>query len=636
MSFYSVGVSALNNAQLALTTAGHNIANVATDGYHRQSVTLVTNVPIKTGSGFIGQGANVQTITRAYNSFLDGQVSQAQTQVSSLNAYQSQINQIDNMLADPNAGLSPALQNFFSAVGNVATNPQSIPARQSLVSSGSAMVSRFQALAQNFNDIQNGINTQITSSVNTINSLAQQISSVNTQIVALTGATNQQPNDLLDTRDKLISQLNQLVRATTVSQSDGSVNVFIGNGQPLVIGNQTFALTASPSSEDASTVVVGYQSGGGNIVLPNGSLSGGSLGGLLDFRTNTLNPAQNALGQIALTIAKNVNDQQALGQDLAGVAGTKFFTLPTPTTLTGSFNTGTATLSGVISNVSALTTSDYQVQVTGTGPNAYSVTNLTTNVTTSGLDDTTVLTAIPGLTLSLGGVVAVGDKFTVQPTKYAAQNIALSSTINATTVAAASPVVANAKSTNTGTAQVTDSELTALPLPSLPITLTFNSATNQFSYGAGPTLVNYTAGSPMTIAGNITLTLSGAPANGDVFTIGANTNGVADNRNMLLMANLQTANTMVPGSSGGATTSYQGAYSQLVSFVGNKAAEIKVTAAAQQNMLTQAQSAQQSLSGVNLDEEAANLLRYQQAYQAAGKMMQIATTLFNTLLSITP
>jgi flagellar hook-associated protein 1 FlgK len=219
--------------------------------------------------------------------------------------------------------------------------------------------------------------------------------------------------------------------------------------------------------------------------------------------------------------------------------------------------------------------------------------------------------------------------FGIQPTRNGAQNIALSNTLTTSTIAAASPVVVNASTGNTGTASIKDSGITALPVPALPITLTYNSATNQFSYGAGPTLVTYTPGTPMTIAGNAFVTLTGMPANGDVFTIGANTNGVADNRNALLLAKLQTANTM-----GGGTTSYQGSYSQMVSQVGNKAAEVNVTLQAQQNLLTQSRNSQQALSGVNLDEEAANLLKYQQAYQAAGKMMQIANNMFDTLLSL--
>lgn len=646
MSIFSIGAGALNAAQLGLSTAGHNIANVNTVGYHRQVVSQATNLAIMTGNGFVGQGAHVDTIKRVYSEFLDGQVLQSQTQASQLDAYQTQIKQIDNILADPNAGLSPALQDFFKAVGDVATNPQSVPSRQSLISGATALVTRFQTLDQRFSEIRTGLNSQITASVTNINSLAQQIANVNNQIVAQTSATNQPANDLLDARDNLISQLNQLVSATVVKQGDGTFNVFIGNGQPLVIGQQTFNLTATPSPLDQGRIEVGYQGGSGNIILPNGSLSGGSLGGLLDFRVSTLDSAQNALGRIAITMAKNFNDQQALGQDLNGLAGQDFFALPTPNIIASTGNTGTGTLSGVVSSASALTLSDYQIKVTGTGPNTYSLTDLTNNTTTSGFTDATLATAIPGVTLTLGGgwAPAVGDVFSVQPTRDGAKNIALSGTINATTIAAAAPIVTSAAVTNTGTGKVSAGSVDAATQPPLnpalkdSVRIVFTSATayNVIDDTSATTLATgatYSANSNISYNGWI-VQISGAPAAGDTFTVAANSNGVSDNRNMLLMAKLQTANTMEPSASGVPTTSYQGAYSQLVSQVGNKAAEVNVTSQAQQNLLTQAKNSQQALSGVNLDEEAASLMQYQQAYQAAGKMMEIANKMFDTLLQL--
>ncbi len=632
MSFYSVGVGALNAAQLGLTTAGHNIANVSTEGYHRQATNQATNVALMTGSGFIGQGVHVDTIKRVYSQFLDNQVLQAQTQASHLGAYQMEIAQLDNILADPDSGLSPALQDFFKAVGDLSTNPQSVPSRQALLSAANALVTRFQTLDRRFTEVREGVNSQITENVNLINSYAQQIAKINDQIVILTGTTSQPPNDLLDTRENLIAQLNQHVRTTVVQQDDGAINVFIGSGQPLVIGQQTFSLSAVPSPDDQGRIEVGYRSGSTTILLPRDSLTGGTLGGLLDFRNSTLDSSQNALGRVALALAETFNEQHRLGQDLAGTLGLDFFTLtPSATTVLGNVsNTGSGVVSADLVNVSNLTTSDYTLSYDGAN---YTLRRDSDNTQWSGATLGALNTAFStteGFQLTLAsGTINAGDRYTVQPTRFAARNIGLSSTINTTTIAAAAPVVVNAATTNTGAAKVTNSGITATPLPALPITLTYNSTTSQFSYGAGPTLVAYTPGSPMTIAGNIQVTMTGAPANGDVFTIGANTNGVSDNRNALLLAKLQTANLLEGG-----TASYQGAYSQLVSQVGNKAAEVQVTAQAEANLLAQARSSQQALSGVNLDEEAANLLRYQQAYQAAGKMMQIANNMFDTLLSI--
>lgn len=632
MSFYSVGVSALSAAQMGLSTAGHNISNVNTDGYHRQSISQATNVPLMTGAGFVGQGTHVDTVKRMYSQFLDNQVLQAQTQSAHLTAYQTEVSQLDNILADPNAGLSPALQDFFKSVNDVATNPQSVPSRQALLSAGNALVTRFQTLDRRFTEIRDGLNSQISENVNLVNSYAQQIANINDQIVLLTGNSSQPPNDLLDTRENLVAQLNQIVKSTVVVQSDGSYNVFIGNGQPLVVGQQTFNLVATPSPDDQQRIEVGYQNGTKTVILPKNSLTGGTLGGLLDFRANSLDPSQNALGRVAVGLAETFNAQHKLGQDLNGALGQNFFTFnPSETVVTSNVNnTGGGVVTASILNASNLSTSDYSLTFDGTN---YTLQRASDNTSWSGASIAALNTAFSGtegfqLNLASGAINA-GDRYTIQPTRYGARYLGLAPTLDTNTIAAAAPVVVNASTTNTGAAKVTGTSITATPLPALPIALTYNSTTGQFSYGAGPTLVTYTPGTPMTIAGNVQITMTGTPGNGDVFTLGPNANGISDNRNALLLAKLQTASTMVGG-----TASYQGAYSQLVSQVGNKSAEVQVTAKAEANLLAQATSAQQALSGVNLDEEAANLLRYQQAYQAAGKMMQIATTMFDTLLSI--
>lgn len=641
MSLFTVGLSGLNAAQIGLATTGHNITNASTDGYHRQTIVQGTNLATPTGSGFIGQGTNVETIKRVYSQFLDNQLQQVQTKSSYLDSYLSQINQIDNMLADSNSGLSPALQDFFSAVGDVSSNPQAVASRQSMLSSGSALISRFQTLFSRFNDLQNGVNTQIGDSVTQINSYAQQIANLNSQIIAQTSSGNQPPNDLLDQRGNLINQLNQQVGATVVKQSDGSYNVFIGNGQPLIVGNTVYQLAAVRSPEDQQRVEVAYQYGGKTTLLGNGSLSGGSLGGLLDFRNQSLIPAQNELGRVAMALAQTFNAQHQLGQDLSGNLGQNFFSVPSPTVIPSTNNTGTGSITATLSSQAALTTDDYRILYNGT---TYTVTDLSTNTSTSGLSSATLAAAIPGVTLAVGATPAAGDVFTIQPTRYAARDIALSNTITINTIAAAAPIATAAATSNTGSGTISTGTVNATPTtpdpshPSTdlnlrqPVTITFNNPPTSFSVsGAGPGLpatVAYTAGANISFNG-WTVQISGKPAAGDLFTIGPNTNGVSDNRNMLALAKLQTANTMIGG-----TASYQGAYSQIVSQVGNKAAETQVTSDAQSSLLTQTKNAQQSLSGVNLDEEAANLMRYQQAYQASGKMLQIASTLFNSILSI--
>ncbi len=640
-SIFGIGVSALNAAQAGLTTTGHNISNVNTPGYSRQQIIQSSNIPLYTGAGFIGQGVQVDTVRRIYNEVLNGQVLQAQTQSSQLDTYSAQISQIDNMLADATAGLSPALQDFFNGAQNVATSPSSTPARQTMLSGAQAMVSRFQALDQRFQEIRDGVNGEVVSGIGEVNSYAQQIATINRQIVLAQSASNDQlpANDLLDQRDQLISDLNKIVQVTTVKQDDGSLNVFIGNGQTLVIGQQSFTLTATPSPEDPRQLEVGMKVGGSTVLLGQGSMQGGSLGGVLAFRSEALDPAQNAFGRVAIGLAQTFNDQHQLGMDLNGAMGGDFFRVPAPGVIPDTLNPTGASAAVTISDTGALTTSDYRLSYDGS---AWKMLNTTTNqavaMTGSGTSADPYVADGLSIVVTPPAVATYAASFLIQPTRNGARDIGVA--INDTAkIAAAAPIAAGATLANIGTGKISAGSVNTPPPPNANlqdnVTIAFTDATH-FSVTDNTTStvlatgVDYdpTKGASATYNG-WTIKLTGAPAAGDTFTVGPGVTGVSDNRNALLLAGLQTQNTLAGG-----TTSYQGAYSQLVSFVGTKTREIQVMAAAQNNLVAQTQQAQQSVSGVNLDEEAANLMRYQQAYQAAGKMMQIASTLFNTLLNL--
>lgn len=633
---FGVGLSGLNAAQAGLTTAGHNISNAATPGYNRQQTVQANGIPQLTGAGFIGNGVQVVTIRRVYNEFLTHQVAQAQTQSSQLDSYYAQIKQLDNMLGDPNSGLSPALQSFFTAVDDVAAHPAAVPSRQALLSGAQSLVSRFQSLNQRFTEIREGINSQIAGSVTTINSLAQQIARLNQNIVLTQSSAGGQPaNDLLDQRDELVAQLNREVNATVVKQSDGSYNIFIGNGQALVMGAQTLALTATASSADPSRMVIGYSSGGGTILIPESSLQGGALGGYLAFRNGTLDGAQNALGRVAVGLAQTFNDQHRLGQDLNGALGGNFFNVPAPNVIAASGNNPASSITVSISSVSALTTSDYKFSFDGTN---YTLTRLSDGVTSSTAvapSGAAPLT-FDGISIT-GATLNAGESFQIQPTRNGAHDISVAIGDTAK-IAAAAPIRTAAALANTGTARISAGSVNAPPPTNAnlqqPVTITFHSPYDgKFDVtgtGTGLPAPNqtYTEGADISFNG-WTARISGNPAAGDVFTVGPNSNGTADNRNALLLAGLRTSNTLIGG-----TASYQSAYGQLVSNIGNKTRELEVTSKAQANLVDQTRQAQQALSGVNLDEEAANLLRYQQAYQAAGKVMQIAAKLFDTVLEL--
>lgn len=638
---FGTSVSALNTAQFGLATTQHNIANANTAGYNRQQIVVSARSAQLSGSGFLGQGSDVSTIKRVYNEFLAGQVMSGQGQASNLDSYYTQIQPINNMLADPTAGVAPALQDFFSAANGVSNTPESSAARQTMLSSAQSLASRFQSMNQRLTDISDSINGQISTSVTTINSYAQQIATLNNTVaLALATSGGKPPNDLLDQRDLIISQLNQEIKVSVIKQGDGSLNLFIGSGQSLVVGAQAYGLQTVQSSSDPSKLEVATGAGGGNVIqLQQNSIQGGKLGGTLAFRSQSLDSAQNSLGLVAMGLAGTFNQQHQLGQDLNGALGVNFFAQPVPVVNKNSANTGTAAIGTSVSDYSKLTGSDYTLAYDGAN---YTLTRLSDNTVTT---SATLPLAVDGLNISLtSGAPAANDSFLIRPTVNGAQSIAVAITDPAK-VAAAAPILASTGLTNTGTGNISAGTVNppppvtadpAHPLTDLnlkqPVTITFTSATTFNVTGTGAGLpavgVPYTAGNNITYNG-WTVQITGAPGINDTFAVGPNTSASTDNRNALLLASLQTQKALLGG-----TANYQGVYSQLVSQVGNKTRELQVTSQAQNTMVQQTIQEQQSVSGVNLDEEAANLLRYQQAYQAAGKAMQIASTLFDTLLSL--
>lgn len=416
----NISVSGLNAAQAGLLTTSHNIANASTPGYNRQSIVQVTNNPQFTGAGYIGTGTIVTNVQRIYNGFLTTQVLGAQSTAAQLSTYSSQISQLDNLLGDSTTGLSPSLQSYFTAMSAAASDPSSIAARQSVISSAQTLTDSFQTLSGQLSQMRDGVNSQITTEVGTINSLTTQIATINQQIAdAQTGNAQQQPNDLLDQRDQLISTLNNEVRITTHSESDGSVSVFFGSGQPLVVGNQTYKLTTLPDKEDSANVQIGVNIGGsGTTVVPESLITGGNLGGLLNYRSQTLDSAQNGLGRIALALATSMNAQHQLGQDMNGNLGGNLFKPLVLNTLPAKANTGTGTLSANV------TVSDYKVSYSG---GVYNITRLSddTNLGSFG----TLPQLVDGVQIRLAsGTPTNGDSFLVSPANQAGQRVTAMST----------------------------------------------------------------------------------------------------------------------------------------------------------------------------------------------------------------
>ena len=635
---YGIGVSALKAAQAGINVTAHNIANANTPGYSRQEIVQAALLPQNTGSGFFGQGTDVVAVKRIYSEFLGAQLTEAQTRSSNLSTQFDLASQISNLLGDSNGGLSTSLQDFFSAANAVSDAPESIAARQALLGSGQSLSNRLQTLDGRITEIRDGLNGQINNSVTLINSYAKQISALNDTIVrtqAQTGQT-QAPNDLLDQRDQLISQLSQEIRVTSIKQPDGSMDVFIGNGQSLVIGTQTATLQAAASLTDQSALEVVYINNNAVSRIQQSALQGGNLGGYLAFRNDVLDPAQNALGRIAIGLADTFNQQHQQGIDLNGALGGAFFNVGSPQVTAASNNVGNASVSATISDSGALTGADYDLRFDGANYTLFNVSNnaVVQSFTAAQLATPQVVSGT-GITLQrTAGSEVAGDAWRIRPTVAGARDFTLAITDPAR-IAAANPVRGNTSLANLGNATIAQPVVSGgLPLDAnlqQPITLTFGTPPNTYTAtgtGAPVGAQPYTSGATITINGWSTQ-ISGTPVAGDTFTVSANSNASTDGGNMLKLAQLQTANTLANG-----TTSYQGAYGQLIAQVGSQTRELDVTSQAQSSMLAQISRAQQSESGVNLDEEAANLLKYQQAYQAAAKAMAIAQAMFDSLLQL--
>ncbi|THC40455.1 flagellar hook-associated protein FlgK [Massilia sp. Mn16-1_5] len=644
----SIGKSGLFAAQTALATTGHNITNANVEGYSRQGVVQANSTAMETGVGFTGTGTKVAEIKRYSDDFLNNQVRTATASTASLDAYYAQVSQIDNLLADTTSGLSPAIQNFFSAVQDVTGNGASIPSRQALMSAAETLAGSFQQIDARLEEIGEGVNSQIETNVNLINTYAKQIAEINSKIGSYGSTEQRQPNDLLDQRDQLIMELNKHVKASVTAGSNNALNVSIGNGQPLVVGQQAFQLATMKTPTDLTRLTVGYVTGDKVTQLPENALTGGELGGMLEFRTNTLDRVQNQIGRLALGMAMTFNDQHKLGIDSNGLQGKDFF-VQAPAFVTAAVDnakTSTAKVGAQVLDPTKLTDSDYKVESDGS---SFFVTRMSDNTRTKidPYNAAGTTQTIDGVAFSFSGTAASGDNYLVRPTANGASGFQMALS-DVSEIAAGTPIATSAPIANKGTGQISAGSVSSSYFtapPTLPVTLSYDSASGGqltgFPAGATVTMTlngtttTHTGGSAPFKAGasysfsGVNLTMSGVPQQGDSFAIAANTAGTADTRNIQALGALQTKNIF-----NGNSATYQSAFAQTVSAVGNKTREVQVNASAGAALLKQVQGAASDVSGVNLDEEATNLLKYQQAYQAAGKVMQIANTIFDTLLSI--
>ncbi|RFU47511.1 flagellar hook-associated protein FlgK [Paraburkholderia sp. DHOC27] len=654
----SIGLSGLNAAQWGLTTTSENIANSTTAGYDVESPVFSETPGQYTGSGYLAQGVSTTTVQRAYSGYLTSELNTAQSQSGSLNTYYSMLAELNNMVGSPTGGISTAITSYFTGLQNVANGAASVATRNTAISDAQTLASQLNAMGEQYDQMGQSVNTQLTDSVSQINTYTAQIASLNQQINAAS-AQGQPPNQLLDQRDQAISSLSSLVGVQVVSNAQGD-NVYLSSGQALVSGAQSFNLGTAASSANPNELSLTYLGAAGTtptaattMTLSDSAMQnvGGTLGGLMTFRTQSLDPAEAQLGAIATSFAAQVNNQNELGLDLNGNAGGALFSVAAPATIPNSNNTGNASLSVSFVNAEQPTTGNYTLSYDGT---SYT---LTDNATGSIVGTASNLSQpIDGLNFSTTGTMNAGDSFNVSPTSGALDSFKLATT-SGSAIAAASPALATKGTGNSGTGQISAATVTAgYSLPSTTTTLTYSASAGGFTgfpvgstvtIGGTSTTITSTStvvpyspssGAKMTIdttpvtAGSmngVTVTLSGTPSDGDTFTIAKNTGAQSDGSNATLMSNIINAQTL-----SGGTQTLTTAYSTYVNTIGNTTNQVNASNTTQTSLVTEITSAQQSVSGVNINEEAANLLQYQQLYQANSKVIQTADTLFQTILGI--
>ncbi|MGE6687772.1 flagellar hook-associated protein FlgK [Stutzerimonas stutzeri] len=670
----SIGLSGLAASKTQLSITGHNITNVNTPGYSRQDATQATRSPQFSGAGYIGSGTSLVDIRRTYSEFLTSQLRSSTSLNSDVEAYKSQIDQLDSLLAGTTTGITPSLQKFFSALQTAAEDPANIPARQLVLAEAEGLSRRFNTVYDRLSEQNNFTNKQMSAVTDQVNRLAGSIGSLNNAI-AIAAANGKQPNDLLDARDEAVRQLSGYIGVTVVPQDDSSFNIFIGSGQPLVVGSTVAQLEVVPGQGDPNRHEVQFISGGSRQGITS-QISGGELGGLIRYREEVLDSTMNSLGRLALAVSDQVNTQLGQGLDLKGQVGSALFgdyNDPALAKLRVNAFAGNSNAQPVlnITDTSVLTTSDYLMEYDGGG---YKVRRLSDNQLMTVAENPSGTLSITdkngrdqGFQVVLGTPApAAGDKFTLQPTRRGASDI--KTTLDqADQLAFAAPVRAESNLQNAGTGAIGQPDMISGPSPiSIPAlqgvfgssgatltftdpgTVTITGGTAQFrnvDSSTSPPTVTYSSTATIQpgqknslVVGDANhqfeFSLSGTPKDGDRFSMTFNQSGVSDNRNALKLVDLQTKQTVgVDAAVNGSGFSFTDGYGELVERVGTLTAQARMDSDATGSILKQATDNRDSLSAVNLDEEAANLIKFEQYYNASAQIIQVARSLFDTLIS---
>jgi len=640
----SNAVSGLLSFQRALATTSHNISNVSTDGYSRQSAQIGAQDPSFIGGYYIGNGSQINAVQRAYDQFLTVELRDTTSTHARFDRLTELAGHIDDVLADPVGGISPILHEFFAAVQDVADDPTSTTARYNLINVANTFTSRFDNIDTRFQQLQESTTTDIRTTVDEINTLVTNIRDINATLAnqPVQDNLNQQSADLLDERDRLMQQLAEKVNISVINERENNLSIFIGNGQTILTGTQAFELEAVPNTSDPRQDIIVYRGVSQINDITAALTGGGELGAMLEFRDTILEDTRNDLGRVAIALAASFNDQHRAGMDLNGNLGTDFFSFSTPSVTPFSNNVGTATIDVAISDVTALTRFDYNLEYFDDGINPPSWRLVSDSGSASaavpdlspGAD--TVLN-FEGLTVTIDGPANAannGDRFRIKPTLDGAGSLEVLIS-DPLLIAAAAPIRTEASLNNLGTSAITPGEVIDEANPALlnPVTITFNNPPTTFdvtdTVTAATTTLAFTNGVTVDFNG-WRATLSGIPQAGDVLNIQPNLGGQGDNRNALALGNLQ-----VTGILDGGKSDYQQAFSNLVGRVGTLTAAFDNQRVANEALMFQARDRRDSKTAVNLDEEAADLIKFQQAYEAAARVIGSVQVMFDSLIAAT-
>lgn len=668
MSLLNIGMSGLSASHASLVTTGNNISNVDTVGYSRQQTVQNSKNSIQHGNVFIGTGTTLADVRRVYNSYLDAQLQTTTSLNSDAQAYLGQATQVDKLLSDSGTGVTKTLQSFFASLQTLAGNSNDNAARQALLTNAQGLSSRFNAISQQLKQQGSYINDQLGSMAEQVNKLASTVAAYNKKIAEVSGSGGT-PNELLDQRNETIRQLNELV-GTQVTETEGRLDIYLGSGQPLVVGDTVNTLRVAPDPADPTRSAIIMDRNGSSVDITS-VMSGGEMGGLVRYRNEVLTPAVNGLGRIAMVVADQVNKQLGQGLDQNGNFGAALFNninslkaISERSIANAGNNPASGNLNVTIKDTSKLAASDYQVTITATG---YNVRRLSDNSDMGNFAFATPPAADPvidGFSLSINsGTVAVGDSFKITPTRSSAADMTTVMT-DTKTLATSAPLTSTKASGNDGTGAVSQPNLTTSldiydPVQrlevqtavkaSMPVRMLMTSATayevfdsKGNSIGTGNIVPgqnnDLNIAVPYTDAGgnaktfNVAMTVSGSPASGDSFNIAMTAADSTDNRNAQSLLALQTKAT-IGASATSPGVSFTEAYGGLVTTVGSLTKQAQLDGTATDTILTGARNARDSLSGVDLDEEAGNLTKYQQYYTASSQIIKTAQEIFSTLIN---